>query len=180
MSEEPSLVDGGRRPPALPVDSDVEPQDRVEPLRLAHLLRPVRQVLVERWDVLAVIALGGAVGSLARWGTAVAWPRADAGFPWATLQVNVLGCALLGLLMVLVRRHGTEGRYLRPFLGVGVLGGYTTFSTYALDVHDLVLEHRPVLAAGYLLGTVVAGLAAVWVGVAVGRLLLRVGAETSP
>jgi CrcB protein len=139
---------------------------------LAHLLRPLHEVVVDRWDVLVVISLGGALGSLARWGTSAAWPTTDAAVPWATVGVNVLGSALLGLLMVLVRRRGREGRYVRPFLGVGVLGGYTTFSTYALDVHDLVLAHRPELAGLYLVGSVLGGLLAVWAGVAAGRALL--------
>jgi CrcB protein len=160
---------------ALPVDPDVEPQDRVPPLRLADLARGLRRVVVQRWDVLALISLGGALGSLARWGTSAAWPGADVHSPWATLQVNVLGAALVGVLMVLVRRGGTEGRYARPFLGVGLLGGYTTFSTYALDVHALLLGHHAALAGIYLVGTVVLGLLGAWFGIAVGRGVLSVG-----
>jgi CrcB protein len=160
---------------ALPVDPDVEPQDRVAPLRLVDLARSLRRVVVQRSDVLALISLGGALGSLARWGTSSAWPGGDAHSPWATLQVNVLGAALIGLLMVLVRRGGTEGRYARPFLGVGVLGGYTTFSTYALDVHDLLLGQHAALAGGYLVGTVVLGLLGAWFGIAVGRGVLFLG-----
>lgn len=164
------------RPPRvhdLPVDPDVEPQDRVEPLRFSHLVRPLRRLLVERWDVLLVISLGGVLGSLARWGTSVAWPSEPGGVPWATLQVNVLGAGLIGLLMVLVRARGPEGRYLRPFLGVGVLGGYTTFSTYALDVHQLLVDQRAALAASYLVLTVVLGLLAVWCGVGVGTFVVQ-------
>jgi CrcB protein len=91
------------------------------------------------------------------------------------VQVNVLGAALIGLLMVLVRRGGTEGRYARPFLGVGVLGGYTTFSTYALDAHEMLLTGHAARAGGYLVGTVVLGLLAAWFGIAVGRGLLSLG-----
>jgi fluoride exporter len=160
---------------ALPVDPDVEPEDRVAPLRLADLARALRRVVVQRWDVLAMISLGGALGSLARWGTSEAWPGGDPHSPWATLQVNVLGAALIGVLMVLVRRGGTEGRYARPFLGVGILGGYTTFSTYALDVHAMLLAHRPAMAGAYLVGTIVLGLLAAWLGITVGRVLLSLG-----
>lgn len=159
----------------LPVDPDVEPEDRVAPLRLADLARGLRRVVVQRWDVLALISLGGALGSVARWGTAEAWPGGDAQPVWATLQVNVLGAALIGLLMVVVRRGGTEGRYARPFLGVGVLGGYTTFSTYALDVHGLLLAGRPLLAGAYVAGTVVLGLLAAWGGITLGRALVVLG-----
>jgi CrcB protein len=160
---------------ALPVDPDVEPEDRVAPLRLADLTRGLRRVVVQRWDVLALISLGGALGSLARWGTSTAWPGGDPHSPWATLQVNLLGAALIGVLMVLVRRGGAEGRYARPFLGVGVLGGYTTFSTYALDVHGMLLAHRPAMAGAYLVGTVVLGLLAAWAGIALGRALVSLG-----
>jgi CrcB protein len=159
----------------LPVDPDVEPEDRVPPLRVADLVRALRRVVVQRWDVLALISAGGALGSLARWGTSAAWPGGDAHSPWATLQVNVLGAGLIGLLMVLVRRGGTEGRYARPFFGVGVLGGYTTFSTYTLDAHQMLLAGHPALAGGYLVGTVVLGLLAAWCGIALGRGALSLG-----
>lgn len=159
----------------LPVDPDVEPEDRVPPLRVADLARGLRRVVVQRWDVLTLISAGGALGSLARWGTSAAWPGGSGHSAWATLQVNVLGAALIGLLMVLVRRRGAEGRYARPFLGVGVLGGYTTFSTYALDVHEMLLTHRAVLAGTYLVGTVALGLVAAWFGITVGRALVSFG-----
>ena len=162
----------------LPVDPDVEPEDRVAPLRLADLARSLCRVVVQRWDVLALISAGGALGSLARWGTSAAWPGTDARSVLATLQVNVLGAGLIGLLMVLVRRRGIEGRYARPFLGVGVLGGYTTFSTYALDVHGLLLDHRVGWAGAYLVSTVVLGLLAAWAGIVLGRALLGLAGRT--
>ncbi len=62
-----------------------------------------------------------------------------------------------------------RSRYLRPFLGVGVLGGFTTFSTYALDVRTLVVDDRPVLAVAYLLATLAAGLVAAALGMAAAR-----------
>ncbi|MER7902408.1 CrcB family protein [Streptomyces sp. NPDC095614] len=116
-----------------------------------------------RWRVLAVIAAGGALGSTARYAASLAWPAAEGGFPWAVFTVNVTGCALIGVLMVLVAERGTVTHPLvRPFLGVGVLGGFTTFSTYAADVSKLLAGQEVVTAMGYAAGTAVAALAAVW------------------
>lgn len=120
-------------------------------------------------SVVAVIALGGALGGLARWGLAEAWPHARDGLPWSTMLANVSGALALGVLMVLVVEVWTEHRYIRPFFGVGVLGGYTTFSTYMLDARTLLVEGQAVLAFGYLFGTLLLGLLAVWVGSALGR-----------
>ena len=82
-------------------------------------------------SLVAACALGGALGSLARWGVAEAWPGGPSTWPWATFTVNVVGCLLLGLLL------GSplgQDPLRRVFLGSGVLGGFTTFSTYALQV----------------------------------------------
>lgn len=124
--------------------------------------------------VLVVIAAGGAVGAAARSGLHEALPTGPGELPWSTLAVNVTGCLLIGMLMVLVRRpEGTRGTHplLRPFVGVGLLGGYTSFSTYALDTHGLVLAGRPALAAGYLAGTAAAAVLAVAAGTWAGRAL---------
>jgi CrcB protein len=90
-------------------------------------------------------------------------------FPWATLVENVTGAFALGVLVVLAFDRWPRSRYLRPFLGVGVLGGFTTFSTYVFDVRTLVADDRPLMAAGYLLGTLAAGLLAAWLGMAAAR-----------
>lgn len=153
----------------LPVDPDVEVSDRLAAGPVGRL-RSVRRVLVDRWDVLAVIGLGGAVGSGARWGVAQAVPTAPAGFPWATFEVNVVGGFALGVLMVLVAEVWPPSRYVRPFLGVGLLGGFTTFSTYVLDTRELLVDGHGTVAAAYLFGTLAAGLVAVWLGIAVTRL----------
>nr|WP_218861661.1 CrcB family protein [Nocardioides panzhihuensis] len=132
----------------------------------------------EHRDLLAPIAAGGALGSLARWGIAEALPQSpqESTLPWATLLTNVSGCLLLGLLMAFILGPWSTvpfwGRYLRPFLGVGVLGGYTTFSTYALETYALS-GHATALAMFYLLLSVVAGVAAVWLGLILGRVVVR-------
>ena len=137
---------------------------------------PVRRRSARRAQapVVAVIALGGGIGATARYAASLGWPAAPDGFPWATFWVNVVGCAVIGVFLVAV----TEGRpahpLLRPFFGTGVLGGFTTFSTYAVDIQRLVEDGRPGTAAAYLAATLCAALAAVWLA-ATGtrRLLLR-------
>jgi len=113
-------------------------------------------------DLLPVIAAGGALGSLGRWGMAQLLPAS--GFAWSTLVTNAVGCLLLGVLMALMVDRWSRTRFVRPFLGVGVLGGYTTFSTYQLDVRDLLADGRLPLAVLYAACTLVLGLLAVWAG----------------
>ena len=126
-------------------------------------------LLQGRWDIVAVIAAGGALGSLARWALGEAFPHGDGEVAWGTLLANLTGAFLLGVLMVFVLDVWRANRYVRPFVGVGVLGGYTTFSTYMLDTRDLLAAGEPAAAFGYLFGTLIAGLLAVWSGVAVAR-----------
>jgi CrcB protein len=155
----------------LPIDPDLAPVTREaqaanvfdEPSR-----RPPRD-----WDVLAVIAVGGGLGSLARYGLGQAWPTPAGGFPWATLTINLSGSFLLGVLMVYVIQVWPPHRYARPFLGVGVLGGYTTFSTYAGDIHGLAQRGSWALADAYALTTLVGALAATGAGMVLARWLAR-------
>lgn len=123
-------------------------------------------------DVLAVIAVGGALGAVARWALIVAWPHAPAAFAWSTWTINVTGSFALGVLTVLVARLRSPHRYLRPFLGVGVLGGFTTFSTYLLDARTNVAASAPLVAVAYLIGSVAVGLLAAWAGLTTARRVL--------
>jgi fluoride exporter len=125
------------------------------------------------WDVLAVVAVGGALGSLARWGVGEVVPWNGEGFPWATFVENVSGAFALGVLMALLLDVWPPRRYVRPFVGVGLLGGYTTFSTYMLEARDLLAGDRVPLALAYLGGTLVTGLLAVWAGIVLARLAVR-------
>lgn len=110
------------------------------------------------------VALGGALGAAARYGIAVLWPRTPAGLPWATLVTNLLGCALIGVLMRITADRGRSTRLVGPLLGTGVLGGFTTFSTYAVEVRELLAAGRPGPALGYLFGTLAGALLAVRLG----------------
>jgi len=125
------------------------------------------------WAVLGVVALGGAAGAVGRYGLSVGMPHRPGTFPWATFVTNVTGCLLIGVLMVLIIEVWAAHRLLRPFLGTGVLGGYTTFSTYAVDVQQLVDAGRARTGLLYLAGTLVAALVAVSAGSTVTRLLAR-------
>jgi fluoride exporter len=141
-----------------PIDPDVD-------------LRVPAQRAEAGWAVLAVIAAGGALGALARAGAQALLPAAPGAFPWATFLVNVTGCALIGVLMVLITEVRPAHRLIRPFLGVGVLGGFTTFSAYAVEARQVIAAGATVTGVLYLAGTMVAALAAVWAGVRVTRRL---------
>jgi len=114
--------------------------------------------------IVGVVALGGMLGSGARYGIGEAWPTGADGFPWSTFVINLSGCFALGVLMAYV--VGREGLHplTRPFLGTGLIGGYTTFSTYAVEANDLILARHPALGLGYLALSILLGLAAVLVG----------------
>jgi len=124
-------------------------------------------------DVALTIALGGALGALARYGLSAAWPSPLGGFPWATFAINVFGCFLIGALMAVLTAAGRPHRLARPFFGVGILGGFTTFSTYTVQVNVLLDGHHPQLALVYLFGTLAAALLAVQLGIFAARALLH-------
>ncbi|MFJ2393855.1 fluoride efflux transporter CrcB [Streptomyces sp. NPDC087843] len=128
------------------------------------------------WDgqgpVVAMVALGGALGATARYGAARLWPVETGGFPWTTFWVNVVGCAVIGVFMVVITDVWAAHRLVRPFFGTGVLGGFTTFSTYAVDIQRLLDGGHPATAFGYLAATLSAALTSVWLAVTVTRRAL--------
>nr|WP_307847128.1 CrcB family protein [Streptomyces sp. F63] len=126
------------------------------------------------WGTLAVVSAGGALGACARYGMTLAWPARPGTVPWAVLAVNAVGSALIGLLMVLVteRPDASPHPLLRPFLGTGVLGGFTTLSTYAADVPGLLARGETVAASAYAAGTLVAALTGVWAAAVLTRRAL--------
>lgn len=147
--------------PHEPIDSDV---DLWHPKRARGRTSEIA--------VVAVIAAGGAIGASARYLAGLAWPAPSGSLPWATMMINVLGCALIGTLLVLLSEVWIQQRLLRPFLGTGILGGFTTFSTYTVDLQRLIAAHHPGIALIYLTGTVTAALAAVWAAATVTRALI--------
>ncbi|CAM5243869.1 Putative fluoride ion transporter CrcB [Streptomyces alboniger] len=115
----------------------------------------------EQARVLAAVSVGGAVGASARYTASLLWPAADNAFPWWTLLVNAVGCAVIGAFMVLITDVWSPHPLLRPFFGTGVLGGFTTFSTYAMDVERLVSGGHARTGLAYLALTLVAALLSV-------------------
>lgn len=130
--------------------------------------------------VVPVVAVGGILGSLARYGLSLALPPSTGGMPWATLMVNLTGAMLLGLLTVLLIDTLPRNPYLRPLLGVGVLGGYTTFSTFTSETRALLEGGHAGTALLYLLATIGVGFVAASAGFRLGRLTAAVVARRSP
>jgi CrcB protein len=130
--------------------------------------------------VIAVVAAGGALGASGRYGLTLLWPTPNGSFPWATLVVNVLGCVAIGALMTAIETRIAPHPLVRPFVGTGVLGGFTTFSTYAVEGRTLLTGDHPWLGVGYLVGTLVAALGAVLVGEALAQWTRRRPTATGP
>lgn len=131
-----------------------------------------------------VVSAGGVLGALGRLGLDTAIPRADVmSWPWATFAVNISGSLLLGFLLVLLlARFGESpstraGRWARPFLVTGVLGGFTTFSAVSSQVREL-LATSTTLALAYAVGSVLCCVLAVALGSALAHRL--VGATAAP
>jgi CrcB protein len=152
---------------AGPIDPDID----------LHVPGGARELAQHRLT-LPAIAAGGAAGAAARYGLEQAWPTAAGSFPWATLVTNAAGCLLIGLLMVRVVEAGTAHPLVRPFLGVGVLGGFTTFSTYAVQTRGLWAGGHEASSLVYAAATPLLALVMVTLGVFTARGLLgrRTGA----
>jgi CrcB protein len=120
------------------------------------------------------IALGGAFGAVARHFIArrSGMVLGD-GFPWGTLTVNVVGCFALGVLVELMALAWSPSVEMRAFLTVGILGALTTFSTFSLDIAVLHGRGETLLAASYVLVSVVASIVAIFAGLAVMRAILQ-------
>ena len=114
---------------------------------------------------------GGFLGALARYELGLAWPTAAGHFPWTTFSINVSGAFVLGLTLTLLLERVGSTRYVRPFFCVGVLGAWTTMSTLAVESDLLVKDGHATTALVYILATLVVGVSATWVGVALARAL---------
>jgi len=115
--------------------------------------------------LIALVALGGAFGAAARYLAFETWPVAPETFPTTTLCINVIGAVLLGV--VIVRLHHVW--WARPLLGVGVLSGFTTMSTLAVEVAALIRADEWTVAAAYVGASAMLGIAAAWTGARIGR-----------
>ncbi|WP_243708833.1 CrcB family protein [Actinomadura sp. GC306] len=125
------------------------------------------------WTTLAAVSVGGVLGSLARYQITVAFPHRPDAFGWATWSINVSGCLLIGVLMVAITEVRRAHRLVRPFLGVGVLGGFTTFSTHVIEAQRAMDAGAAGTGMLYLAATLAGGLAAVYTGAKLTRLAVR-------
>ena len=119
--------------------------------------------------VLGAVALGGSLGTPARYGISVLVHVTPGSFPWGTFGTNISGSFALGLIMALLLERFPPTRYLRPFVATGFLGAFTTYSTFATETDLLVRNGHGRVALAYAAASLVGGFAAVWVGLALGR-----------
>jgi CrcB protein len=120
------------------------------------------------------VGLGGALGSMLRYAVAL-WSveRIGPGFPWHTAAINVVGSFLIGAIAVYTQSSVGLSPYMSAFAIVGVLGGFTTFSTFSYDTVTLLADGVPSVALAYCAGTVVLGILAALAGMALARLALH-------
>ena len=124
---------------------------------------------------MAYVALGGALGALARYGiSGWVYDRLGENFPWGTLVVNLVGCLALGLVIRWLQVSAVAPE-LRPFLTIGVLGAFTTFSTFSYETVALLQEGQWLRAGLYMGGSVVLGLIAMVAGMALATAFARAG-----
>ena len=117
------------------------------------------------------VALGGALGGSARYGVDQLLPSTAREFPGATFAVNVTGSFVLALLLVLVLEVWPPTRHVRPFLAVGFLGSFTTFSTWMVEFDQMLADGATLLAVSYLAASVLSGVVAAVLGLLLGRRL---------
>jgi CrcB protein len=145
--------------PEMPIDPDVGPMGAGDRVVAAH----AQPFLV------CLVAIGGALGTAARYGVSLALPTTTGHWPMGTFVVNMVGALILGVLLEGLARRGPDidGRqHARLLVGTGFCGALTTFSTLAVESDLLVRSHNPGLALGYAAGSLVGGFVATTVGIA--------------
>ncbi len=150
-----------------PIDPDLAPAGRAG--------RPTWQ----RPGILLAVAVGGVIGACARYEFSAAMPSRPGAFPTATFLINVTGSFVLGFLLTAMVERWRPNEYLRPLIATGVIGAYTTWSTFMTDADNLIKDGHPAMAVGYLAASLAGGLAAVYAGttLARGRLPRLTGKE---
>lgn len=118
-----------------------------------------------------LVMSGGALGAAMRYGLSRALPLTAGGWPWATFAANILGGLAMGVLAAWVLRGDNSAEPLRLFVGVGVLGGFTTFSAFSLEMAQMIERGQGVMAASYALASVLLALGALFAGLALARTI---------
>ena len=118
-----------------------------------------------------LVMSGGAIGAGLRYGLSRALPMSDGGWPWPTFAANVLGGLAMGVLAAWILRGDNSAEPLRLFVGVGVLGGFTTFSAFSLEMARMIERGQLVLAAGYALASVLLALGALFAGMTAAKAI---------
>ena len=149
------------RPDTRTPQADIDPDVVLPTARRPPGIRP---------GILLAIALGGMLGTPARYAVGRVVHVSPDSFPWSTFVVNISGSLVLGILLTLIIERWPPSRYLRPFAAIGFLGAYTTFSTYMVETDLLLKDGQAGVALAYVLGSLFIGLAAVYVGIVIGRL----------
>jgi len=116
---------------------------------------------IDRQELAAIFA-GGAVGAVVRVWLGQHFSTTDGSWPWATFAINVTGSFALAYFATRLQERLPQSTYRRPLLGTGFCGAYTTFSTMQVEILQIVEAHRYGLALGYAVGSIAAGLTAIW------------------
>jgi CrcB protein len=154
----------------IPIDPDLAPDDSAEP-SVVHRRLPRHRHGRAQPGVLAAIAAGGMLGATARYELAQALPTPPGHFPWATFWTNMSGSFALGFLLVLLLERFPPTRYLRPFLATGILGAYTTMSTFLVETAVLLKDDHVATGLVYGIGSVLVGLFLAYAGIVTARLM---------
>lgn len=141
--------------------------------------RPAAPQRERIWDLCLAIAAGGALGGAARYGVNTVLPAGSSGFPWSTFVENTTGSFVLAALMVYLMDVWPPNRYLRPFLGVGVLGGFTTFSAYTSETRALLQDGHAPTALLYLFASPALGALAAFAGITTARAVSERGRRSA-
>ncbi|MFN0045135.1 MAG: fluoride efflux transporter FluC [Sphingorhabdus sp.] len=118
-----------------------------------------------------LVMSGGAIGAGLRFGLSRALPVSDGGWPWPTFAANILGGLAMGVLAAWILRGDNSAEPLRLFVGVGVLGGFTTFSAFSLEMARMIERGQLGLAAGYALASVLLALGALFAGMTAAKAI---------